>query len=267
MRHNSPKFVVWVLIYALSAALMSGCGGGGSSTGGTTGGPLPTTGDFTVTGTPPAQIAQGDTVTIPVTVKAIGGFNAPVSFSVSGQPGGVTASIASVTPTVAGATVNLTVFTSNSMLANLDTPGGITTPTGTFPVVVTASGGTKTHTATLNLVITGVSMAVQPDTQTLTSGNSVTYGVTITPVNGFSQSVVLTTQNLPADVVVTFAPPTVNMADNQPHTAAMTLALPAGSHSSVKADARIVGYVGGGKFVGIANVHINPQGSLGGTIQ
>lgn len=266
MRHNISRTLAGALFCTLTAALLSGCGGG-SSTSGSTNGPPPSSGDFTVTGTPPAQIAQGDTVTIPITVTASGGYNALVSFSVSGQPAGVSAAIASVTPSAAGTSVNLTVATSNSMLANLDTPGGITTPTGTFPVVVSASGGGKTHTATLNLVITGVSIAVQPDTQVLTSGNSVTYGVTISPVNGFSQSVILAAQSLPSDVVVTFAPATVILADKLPHTAAMTLSLPAGSHSSVKTNARIVGYVGGGKFVGIANVNINPSGSLGGTIQ
>ncbi len=267
MRNINMSTQLGALLCFLTASLLSGCGGGGASTGGNPGGPTPSTGDFTVTGIPPDQIAQGDTVTIPVTITAAGGFNAAVTFTVTGQPAGVSASIPAVTPTSAGTAVNLTVATSNSMLANLDTPGGITTPTGTFPVVVTASGGGKTHTATLNLVITGVSMAVQPDTQILTSGNSVTYGVTISSVNGFSKSVVLTTQSLPSDVAVTFAPTTVDMSDKQPHTAAMTLSLPAGSHSSVKANARVVGYVGGGKFVGIANVNINPSGSLGGTIQ
>ncbi len=266
MRQSISSAFSGALLCVLTAMMLSGCGGGGGSTGGSTGGPTPS-GDFTVSGVAPAQIAQGDTVNIPVTVTAVGGFNSAVTFGVTGQPAGVTATIAAVTPSASGTTVNLTVATSNSMLANLDTPGGITTPTGTFPIVVTATGGSKTHSANLNLVITGVSISVQPDTQVLTSGNSVTYGITITPVNGFAQSVVLTTQALPSDAVVVFAPATVNMADKQPHTAAMTISLPVGSRSSVKANARIVGYVGGGKFVGIANININPSGSLGGTIQ
>ena len=72
MRHNSPNSVVCTLLFAFASALLGGCGGGGGTSGGTTGGPSPGVGDFTVTGTPPAQIAQGDTVTIPITVTAAG---------------------------------------------------------------------------------------------------------------------------------------------------------------------------------------------------
>ncbi len=52
-------------------------------------------------------------------------------------------------------------------------------------------------------------IAASPDSQDVTAGNSVTYDVTLTSLNGFSSEVELSASGLPTDATVSFAPDTV----------------------------------------------------------
>jgi hypothetical protein len=52
-------------------------------------------------------------------------------------------------------------------------------------------------------------IAADPDSQDVTAGNSVTYDVTLTSLNGFSSQVELSASGLPTDATASFAPDTV----------------------------------------------------------
>src|SRR3989454_200546 len=97
--------------------------------------------DFSVSLNPTsASLLQGQTTTSTATAMLTGGTAQAVNFSASGQPAGATASLNPTTcaPTC---TSTLTVTTSPS------------TPLGTYPITVTASGGGLVRTATFTLTM------------------------------------------------------------------------------------------------------------------
>jgi hypothetical protein len=95
----------------------------------------------------------------------VGGFNASVTLSASGQPGGTTPvfSVNPITPTPGGSR-----FTLN---------GGHSVASGEYSLNVTATGGAQTSTANLEL---GVS-ATAPGTPTLTAPANAATGVKVRP--------------------------------------------------------------------------------------
>ncbi len=97
--------------------------------------------DFSIVVAPTSsEIEQGEVSTHTVTINAIAGFKSTVELSVSGLPTDATASF-SQTKIMPGGTSTLTVRTSRK------------TPTGTYAITIVASGGGKTHDATIALMI------------------------------------------------------------------------------------------------------------------
>jgi len=97
--------------------------------------------DFNIVVAPTSsEVQQGEIATHTITVNAIAGFKSTVDLSVSGLPAEVTASFGQtrITP---GGTTTLTIKTSRR------------TPTGAYAITVVASGGGKTHDATIALTI------------------------------------------------------------------------------------------------------------------
>jgi hypothetical protein len=93
--------------------------------------------DFSISASPTSRtIGQGGSTTYTITIKALNGFTAPVSFSVSGNPSGSTVGF-SPNP----ATISSVLTVSNA------------TPTGTYTLTITGVGGGKTHTVTVTLVV------------------------------------------------------------------------------------------------------------------
>jgi Phosphate-induced protein 1 conserved region len=98
-------------------------------------------GDFSVAVTPTSQtVHHGSAVTYKVQVTASGGFNSSVSFSVSGLPSRTSGSFSPSSVNGSG-TSKLTVSTRSR------------TRTGTFHLVITGTGGNRTHTAAATLVV------------------------------------------------------------------------------------------------------------------
>lgn len=97
---------------------------------------------FTFSASPSSQtVTQGGSTTFTATVTAQGAFAGTVALSVSGLPTGATAGFSPATISQLGNST-LTVTTSAS------------TPTGTYPLLITASCmGSVTQTATVNLVV------------------------------------------------------------------------------------------------------------------
>ncbi|HWX93354.1 MAG TPA: hypothetical protein VNY29_12055 [Terriglobales bacterium] len=98
-------------------------------------------GDFSITVTPTSQtVSRGSSVTYKVQVTASGGFHSTVSFSVSGLPSRTTGSFSPSSVTGSGAST-LTVSTRSR------------TRTGTYSLVISGTGGSRTHTAAATLVV------------------------------------------------------------------------------------------------------------------
>jgi YD repeat-containing protein len=98
------------------------------------------TADFWVSTEPTVTMNRSDVSYPKVFVVSDSGFTSSVSLSATGLPTGATASFSSssVTP---GAESILTVST------------GSTTPAGTYPITITGTSGSLTHTATLTLTV------------------------------------------------------------------------------------------------------------------
>jgi hypothetical protein len=90
------------------------------------------------------SISQSSSGTITITVTSVGGFNSPVSLSVSGLPSGASTSFSStsVSPTSNGQTSTLTITV------------GSTVSTGTYALTITGTSGSLSHSTTVSLTVT-----------------------------------------------------------------------------------------------------------------
>jgi hypothetical protein len=130
------------LAYATSWPTSGGSGWGSASMSEsvhafyTTGPPVP---DFTITPSPTSQdIGAGSTASFTLNLAALNSFTDTVTLGVtSGCPSGVTCTVTGPVSSFPGS-------------ATLSVPTQITT-SGSYSVVVTASGGGKTHTATVSV--------------------------------------------------------------------------------------------------------------------
>ena len=104
---------------------------------------------FALSASPSAlSVAQGNSGTSAISLS--GNLNTVVALSASGLPAGVTASFSPSSIMSPGP--------SSSMMT---ISVGAATPVGTYPVVVTGTGGGQTHTTTINLTVTDGGNAVQ----------------------------------------------------------------------------------------------------------
>ena len=95
--------------------------------------------DFSLSASPTSRtINHGQSTTYSITIAALNGFTGSVVLSISGTPAG---SSTSFTPNPAAASSVLTV----------NTGGG--TPSGTYTLTISGTGGGKTHTVTVRLVV------------------------------------------------------------------------------------------------------------------
>jgi uncharacterized membrane protein len=140
-----------------------------------------------------------------VDVSRSGGYSGAVTFSISGQPAGVTAAFnpASVT----GATGSV-----------LTLSAAATTAPGTYTISVTASGtGVSDASATLTLTVSAappsqsIGLLVRADNNQVwvAQGQSKTWEVIVTRSGGFAGTVDLTIEGLPSGVTAQFVPPAI----------------------------------------------------------
>src|SRR5262249_44724387 len=153
--------------------------------------------DFALSASPATlTLAAGATGTSTVTVTPTGGFAGSVALTVSGVPGGASATLA---PPSTTSTSVLTV------------DAGTASP-GTYPLTVTGTSGALTHMTTPTLTIPSppppadFSLSALPTTVTATQGGSGTTTITVTPQNGFNGSVDLSVTGLPANALASFNP-------------------------------------------------------------
>lgn len=148
---------------------------------------------------PSASVAAGSPATYTVTVTGQNSFNKKVDLTATGIPTGATGSFAPTSVTGTGTSV-LTISTTNS--AQL----------GSFSMTVTGTIGTKTRIATTAIAITAApdfTISLSPASQTVTAGNTVSYTVTVTGLNGFNDVVTLHATGAPSGVSVSVSPESI----------------------------------------------------------
>jgi uncharacterized membrane protein len=158
--------------------------------------------DFSLSATPASQtIGVGQSTNYTVTFSPINSFAGTVNFTVSGLPAGATPTFNPPSLSSAGSTT-LSITTNNS------------TPPGTYPLTITGSDGTLSHTTSVTLVILApdFSLSSSPTSQTILVGQSTSYTVTFSPVNNYTGTVSFTVSGLPAGATPTFTPGSLSSA-------------------------------------------------------
>jgi|GEM_PF-6990683 len=102
--------------------------------------PAPPSFDFSLSNQGDQSVIQGNSVNNVINATLVSGTSQSVSYSVSGLPAGVTSSF---TPTACSPTCSTTLTLST----------GVSTPTGTYPITVTGTGGGISRTTSFNLTI------------------------------------------------------------------------------------------------------------------
>jgi hypothetical protein len=196
-------------------------------------------------------VVTGGTASYPITVTGIDGFGGTVAFSASGLPAGATASFAPSTVTGSGATT-LTITTTG------------TTPTGSYPLLLTGTSGSLTHSGavTLNVGPAGMDFtdfagAVQPSYRTITPGASTTYDISSSSINGFNGSVNLSVGGLPAGATASFSPSAITGGSGASVLTVTTLSGSAtGSYPLM-----LAGTGGGHTHNTVVNLNVGPAGT------
>jgi hypothetical protein len=152
--------------------------------------------DFSLSATPTSRtVTSGASTTYTVSVTPVAGFTGSVTLSSSGLPSGAAGSFS---PNPTTGTSTMTVTTSAS------------TPAGSYPVTITGTSGTLTHTTSVQLVVQApapdFTLTASPTSRTVTRGASTTYAITVNKVNGFSGSVSLSVAGRPSRTTGTFSP-------------------------------------------------------------
>lgn len=159
---------------------------------------------------PELELAPSSTKRLPVLLTAVGNFSGEVTVSLSGLPAGVSAPASKVNLQYYGST-------------ELTLTSGASVKSGTYPLTVTAQGGGKSATATVNLVVPrpSVQISIDASTQAIAQGEQATIGVDVQSQDGFSGPTTLQLTGLPAGI--TSAPLVVQVTPNTVTTARVPL--------------------------------------------
>jgi Domain of unknown function (DUF1929)/PKD domain len=176
--------------------------------------------DFTVGVTPSTQtVVSGNSVTYTVNIGELNGFSSSVGLSVSGLPTGVTGTFSPTSVTAPGSsTLTVTV------------PAGTAASTNTL--TITGTSGSLTHTATATLDLAGppsFSVSASPSSFAVNPGNSATYTVSVSALNGFTGAVGLGASGLPSGASFSFSPTSVSTSGTSTLTISTTSSTPVGS--------------------------------------
>jgi hypothetical protein len=178
--------------------------------------------DYSLSATPASQtVTQGASTSYTVTVTPSGGFTGSVTLSASGLPSGAAATF-SPNPVAAPGSSTMSVTTSAS------------TPTGSYPLTITGTSGTLSHTTSVTLVVQApatpdFSLSTTPSSVTVTAGSTANYTENVTRTGGFTGPVSLTISGLPAGAAGTFTP-NPNTGATSALAITTTASTPAGSY-------------------------------------
>jgi hypothetical protein len=206
---------------AMAFALLVGCGTGGGNNGGLQGF-LPgfnngNAASFLVTysGGIPTVVA-GSTTVYNLQLVSVNGFSAPVTFATNSLPSGssMTFNPTTVTPTAAGAPFTAT-FTAPQL-------------PGDYTFGVSASGGGQTQGAILSVHVVAAAnpsftVAVTPPSLATIAGQPGSFLITVTPQNGFTGTVTLSSPNINESLNTNFNPGSVTITNASAQTSTLTI--------------------------------------------
>ena len=173
--------------------------------------------DFGIAVTPGSRsVAAGTSTSYAVAVSAVNGFAGTASLSFSGLP----ASVGTFAPAA--------IQTAGSSQLTINTAA---LATGTYPLTISATSGSITHTAAVTLVVTDFTVGVTPSSQTVSAGASMSYTVTVGALNGFTGTVALSVSGLSSSVgTATFTPSTLGGSGTAQLAVTTNAGAPAGSY-------------------------------------
>lgn len=175
--------------------------------------------DFAVSATPASSIVRpGTGASYMVTVAPSNGFDGNVSFAVTGLPSGVT-------PTFTPGSL----FGSGSSTLSLATSSS--TPAGSYPLTITATSGTLSHSTQVTLVVADFSVSASPSSQTVRRGSKTSYTVTITALGPFSSVVSFSASGVPKRTSASFSPTSVSGSGTSTLTISTNRNSPTGTYS------------------------------------
>lgn len=153
---------------------------------------------FSISAIPGSRtINQGQSTDFTVSLTSLNGYSSAVTLSCSGQPSGVTISFGSNPLPTPGNTL-MTVDTLASTIP------------GDYTLTIQGADGYSTRSTTVTLRIQGFSISASPLSQSVVQGQSVDYTVTVTSLNGYTNSVFPSCSGLPAGATVGFNPAQLN---------------------------------------------------------
>ena len=178
--------------------------------------------DFSISATPSTQsVVQGGNVPYQVTVGALNGFSDTVNFSISGLPSGATASFVPTSVNGSGSST-LTVTTAAS------------TPVGNYTLSITGATATLSHSISVTLSVSSsadFSISATPASQSVVQGGNVPYQVTVSALNGFSDTVNFSVSGLPSGATASFVPTSVSGSGSSTLTITTAASTPVGSYT------------------------------------
>lgn len=155
--------------------------------------------DFTLTASPTLRtVRAGESAEYNITVNSSEGYDSDTTLTVSGLPEG-TSAVFEPNPIPITGESKLTVSTASE------------TPEGTYTLTITGQGGEIVNSVEVTLVVEGTiaepdfSLDVVPGGREITAGESTTYEVTLTTINGFASPVSFDVSGLAAGVTGTFS--------------------------------------------------------------
>ena len=156
------------------------------------------TGGFTLTASSSSVSASpGSNGSISLSIIDQATFNSPVTLNISNLPAGVVANFSPGTLTGSGTSV-LAFAVSGSAFS------------GTYPITVTAKGGSFSRTVNFNLVVTvttGCTLSVLPTSVSIVQGAASSTKVACGSAQGvFASSLMLSVSGVPAGVTTSFSP-------------------------------------------------------------
>jgi len=147
---------------------------------------------------PTISMADGASAGVTVTVGVSGGFSSAVVLSATGLPAGVTAAFSPATLTAPGSGTSALALSAGSQVA-----------AGSYPVTVTANGGSVTQNTTLTLTVTPTGsfrLGLNSTSVSVGQGGAGSVQATVSVAGGFSAAVTLSAGGLPAGVTAIATP-------------------------------------------------------------
>src|SRR6185437_10874699 len=186
--------------------------------------PPPPPNDFSISAAPASvAVTAGQSGSSTISTAVTSGNAQSVALSVSGLPSGVTASF-SPTSVMAGGSSVLTLTVGSGAAA------------GSYPLVVTGTGTSATHTTSVSLTVNAAddfSIGAAPSSVEITAGQSGTSTITTAVTSGNAQSMALSVSGLPSGVTASFNPASVTAGGSSVLTLAVDPGTAAGSYPLV----------------------------------